>query len=361
MRTKAVLRQKKAPPKHDKQHAGSFRTLGHTKAKTGEAMKLGRRQLLQIAVAGVPTLAFPRIAWPQVYPVRPVQIIAGFPPGSHADLYARLVGQALSERLGKPFIVENRTGAGGSLAAESVGRAAPDGYTLLLTNPADALDMALYDNLRFDYLRDIAPIASIARGMAVVVVNPSLPAKSFPEFIAYAKNTKGKISVGSGGIGSISHLCWALLGMLAGVEMAHVPYRGEAPALTDLLGGQVHAVFPTLPSAIEQVRAGKLRALAVTAAARAPLLPEVPTVAEFVPNFELTTFAGLGVPRNTPHEIVEKLNKEVNASLVAPALNQRIAELGDTVSASSPDEFGRYVVEYSDKWAKVIRAAGIKL
>lgn len=324
-------------------------------------MKLHRRALLQLGSAAALASLAPPLAAAEPYPVRSVQIVAGFPPGSHADLYARLVGQALSERLGKPFIVENRTGAAGSLGAESVARARPDGYTLLLTNPADALDMALYDNLRFDYLRDIVPVASLARGMAVVVVNPSFPAKSFPEFIAYAKSNKGKISVGSGGIGSISHLCWALLGMLAGVETMHVPYRGESLALTDLLGGQVHAVFPTLPSAIEHVRAGKLRALAVTATTRAPLLPDVPTVAEFMPSFEVTTFAGLGAPRNTHNEIIETLNKEVNASFAAPALKQRIAEFGEAVSASSPDEFGRYVVEYAEKWGKVIRAAGIRL
>jgi tripartite-type tricarboxylate transporter receptor subunit TctC len=324
-------------------------------------VKLHRRQFLRIAVSGIPAVAVPRIAWSQAYPARPVQIVAGFPPGSHADLYARLVGQALSERLGKQFIVENRTGAAGSLAAESVARAEPDGYTLLLTNPADALDMALYDNLRFDYLRDVAPVASLASGMAVVVVNPSFPAKSFPEFIAYAKNNKDKISEGSGGIGSISHLCWALLRMLAGIEMVHVPYRGESLALTDLLGGQVQAVFPTLPSAIEHIRAGKLRALAVTATTRAQLLTDVPTVAEFVPGFEVTTFAGLGAPRNTPNEIIEKLNKAVNASLAAPSLKQRIAELGDAASANSPNEFSKYIVDYADKWGKVIRQAGIKL
>jgi tripartite-type tricarboxylate transporter receptor subunit TctC len=255
-------------------------------------MKLRRREFLQFALAGLPTVALPRIAWSQAYPVRPVQIVAGFPPGSHADIYARLIGKALSERFGISFIVENRTGAAGSLAAESVARAEPDGHTLLLTNPADALDMSLYDNLRFNYLADIRPIASLGRGMAVVVVNPSFPAKTFPEFIAYAKDNKGKISVGSAGIGSISHLCWALLTMRAEVEMQHVPYRGESLALTDLLGEQVHAVFPTLPSAIEQIRAGKLRALAVTSAARAPSLPDVPTVGEFVPGFEVTTFAG---------------------------------------------------------------------
>jgi tripartite-type tricarboxylate transporter receptor subunit TctC len=360
-RTKAAPRQKKLPPKRGPKHTGTFTTLDRPKAEKGKAVKLHRREFLQCALAGLPTIAFARNAWSQAYPVRPVQIVAGFPPGSHADIYARLIGKALSERFGTSFIVENRTGAAGSLAAESVARAEPDGHTLLLTNPADALDMSLYDNLRFNYLNDIRPIASLGRGTAVVVVNPSFPAKTFPEFIGYAKGSKGKISVGSAGIGSISHLCWALLTMRAEVEMQHVPYRGESLALTDLLGGQVHAVFPTLPSAIEQIRAGKLRALAVTSTTRVPSLPDVPTVGEFVPGFEVTTFAGLGVPRNTPDAIVEKLNSEVNISLAVPALKQRVAELGDATSASSPDEFRRYVVEYADKWAKVIRAAGIKL
>ena len=324
-------------------------------------MKLDRRQVLRLAVAGVPSVALSRIAWSQAYPVRPVQIVAGFPPGSHADLYARLVSQALTERFGKPFVVENRTGAAGSFAAEFVARAEPDGHTLLLTNPADALDMSLYDNLRFNYLSDIRPIASVGRGMAVVVVNPSFPPKTFPEFIAYAKNNKGKISAGSGGIGSISHLCWALLTMRAEIDMQHVPYRGELFALSDLLGGQVQAVFPTLPSAIEQIRAGKLRALAVTAMTRSPALPDVPTVNEFIPGFDVTTFAGLAAPRNTSDAIVKRLNSEVNASLAVSALKRQIAEIGDAASANSPEEFRKYVVEYSDKWAKVIRAAGIKL
>ena len=322
-------------------------------------MDLRRREFLQFgSAAALATLASsPAAAEP--YPLRPVQIVAGFPPGSHADLYARLVGQALSERFGQQFIVGNRTGAGGTIAAESVSRATPDGYTLLLTNPADALAPALYEKLRFDYLRDIAPVASLARGMAVLVVKPSFPAETFPEFIAYAKSNK--INLGSGGIGSISHLCWALFGMQAGVEMTHVPYRGESLALTDLLGGQVHAVCPTLPSTIEYVRSGRLRALAVTASTRAPSLPDVPTVAESVPGFEVTTFAGLGVPRNTSNEIIETLNKAVNASLSVPALRQRIADLGETASANSPAEFRRYIIEYADKWAKVIRAAGIKI
>jgi tripartite-type tricarboxylate transporter receptor subunit TctC len=216
-------------------------------------MKLPRRQFLHLAAGATALSAAPRMAWAQSYPTRPVRIVVGCPPGGLADLYARLIGQSLSDRFGKPFIVENRAGAAGSLAAESVARAAPDGYTLLLTTATDAWNTAVYDNLRFDYLRDVAPVASIARGMAVLVVNPSFPAKSVPELISYAKSNKGKISLGSGGIGSVSHICWALFGMLAGVEIVHVPYRGEGPALTDLLGGQVHAVFPTMPSVIEYV------------------------------------------------------------------------------------------------------------
>jgi tripartite-type tricarboxylate transporter receptor subunit TctC len=223
-----------------------------------------------------------------------VRIVAGFAPGGQADLYARLIGQSLSQRFGRPFIVENRAGAAGSLAAESVSRAAPDGHTLLLTTAVDAWNTAVYDNLRFNYLRDLAPAASIAHGMGVLVVNPSFPAKSIPELIAYSKINK--VSVGSGGVGGQSHICLALFGMLTGVEMLHVPYRGEAPAITDLLGGQVHAIFATMPAAIEYVKADRLRALAVTAATRSPLLPEVPAVSEFVPGFEATNFVGIVVP-----------------------------------------------------------------
>jgi tripartite-type tricarboxylate transporter receptor subunit TctC len=321
-------------------------------------MTLCRRQFLQLAGASVVAPASSRVTWAQAYPTRPVRIVAGFAPGGQADLYARLIGQSLSQRFGRPFIVENRAGAAGSLAAESVSRAAPDGHTLLLTTAVDAWNTAVYDNLRFNYLRDLAPAASIAHGMGVLVVNPSFPAKSIPELIAYSKINK--VSVGSGGVGGQSHICLALFGMLTGVEMLHVPYRGEAPAITDLLGGQVHAIFATMPAAIEYVKADRLRALAVTAATRSPLLPEVPAVSEFVPGFEATNFVGIVVPSNTPNEIVEKLNAEINASLADPALTQRIAEFGEMVSRSSPREFGNYILEYTDKWAKVIRAAGIK-
>jgi tripartite-type tricarboxylate transporter receptor subunit TctC len=329
------------------------------KAKKRQAMKLRRRQFLRLAGAAIVAApAGSRVAWAQAYPTRPVRVVAGYPPGGLADLLARLIGQSLSERFGKQFIVENRAGAAGSLAAESVARAPPDGYTLLLTTATDAWNTAVYDNLRFDYLRDVVPVASIARGMCGLVVNPSFPAKSVPELIAYAKSNK--ISLGSGGVGSASHICGALFSMLAGVEMVHVPYRGEALALTDLLGGQVHVAFPTIPSVIEFVRAGRLRALAVTAATRAPVLPDVPTMDEFVRGYEVSGWAGIGAPRNTPIEIVDRLNREINVSLANSALKQRIAELGDTVSASSPAEFGNSITEFTGKWAKVIRAMSIK-
>jgi tripartite-type tricarboxylate transporter receptor subunit TctC len=321
-------------------------------------MKIPRRRFLHLAAGGAALPVLSRIASAQAYPTRPVRIVAGFAPGGQADLYARLIGQSLSERFGKPFVVENRVGAAGSLAAESVSRAVPDGHTLLLTTAVDAWNTAVYDNLRFNYLRDLAPVASIAHGMGILVVNPSFPAKSIPELIAYSKINK--VSVGSGGVGGQSHICLALFGMLTGVKMLHVPYRGEAPAITDLLGEQVHAIFATMPAAIEYVKAGRLRALAVTAATRAPLLPEVPTVSEFVPGFEATNYVGIAVPRSTPNDIIEKLNREINAGLATPALKQRITEFGETVSANSPTEFGNYIVEYTDKWAKVIRAGGIK-
>jgi tripartite-type tricarboxylate transporter receptor subunit TctC len=321
-------------------------------------MILPRRRFLHLAAGAAALPAISLVASAQGYPTRPVRLVAGFAPGGQADLYARLIGQSLSERFGRPFIVENRVGAAGSLAAESVSRAAADGHTLLLTTAVDAWNTAVYNNLRFNYLRDLAPVASISRGMGVLVVNPSFPAKSIPELIAYSKINK--VSVGSGGVGGQSHICLALFSMLTGVEMLHVPYRGEGPAITDLLGGQVHAIFATMPAAIEYVKAGSLRALAVTAATRAPLLPEVPTVSEFVPGFEATNYVGIVVPRNTPTGLIEKLNKEINASLADPALKRRIDEFGETVSASSPGEFGNYIVEYTDKWAKVIRASGIK-
>jgi tripartite-type tricarboxylate transporter receptor subunit TctC len=324
-------------------------------------MNLPRRRFVHLAAGAVALPAVSRMAWAQAYPVRPVRIVVGFPPGGSNDLYARLIGQWLSERLGRQFIVENRPGAGGTVATDSVTRAAPDGYTLLLTSSVDAWNTALYDNLKFDYLRDIAPVASLALGMGVLVVHPSFPAKTVPEFIAYAKNNPGKVSVGSGGVGSGSHVFWALFTALSDTNTVHVPYRGEGPAISDLLGGQVQAAFPTMASVIEYVRTSQLPALAVTGATRSPMLPDVPTVSEFVPGYEAGGWWGIGAPRNTPAVVVEGLNKEIGASLSDPRLKQRILELGDTVLVTSPGEFRTLIADYTDKWAKVIRAANIKV
>jgi tripartite-type tricarboxylate transporter receptor subunit TctC len=313
-------------------------------------MKIPRRQFLHLAVGAAAVPVASRIARAQIYPTRPVRIVVGFPPGGSNDLYARLIGQWLTERLGGQFIVENRAGAGGTVATDSVTRAAPDGYTLLLTSSTDAWNTALYDNLKFDYLRDIAPVASLALGMGVLVVHPSFPAKTVPEFIAYAKNNPGKVSVGSGGVGSGSHVYWALFTTLSGTNTVHVPYRGEGPAISDLLGGQVHAAFPTMASVIEYVRTSKLPVLAVTGAARSPLLPDVPTVGEFVPGYDASGWWGIGAPRNTPAVVIEKLNTAIGASLADPRLKQRIAELGDSVFLSSPSEFRKFTVDYTDKW-----------
>jgi tripartite-type tricarboxylate transporter receptor subunit TctC len=323
-------------------------------------MKFSRRHFLHIAAVAAVLPGAMRTAWAQAYPTRPVRIVVGFPPGGSNDLYARLIGQWLSERLGGQFIVENRAGAGGNVATDSVVRAAPDGYTLLLTSSVDAWNTALYD-MKFDYLRDIAPVAGLALGMGVFVVNPSFPAKTVPEFIAYAKSNPSKVSVGSGGVGSGSHVFWALFTALSGASTVHIPYRGEGPAISDLLGGQVHAVFPTMASVIEYVGTSRLRPLAVTGAARSPLLSDVPTVGEFVPGYDASGWWGIGAPRNTPTVVVERLNKEISASLNDPRLKQRIAELGDTVFVSSPGEFRNFIADYTDKWGKVIRAANIKI
>jgi tripartite-type tricarboxylate transporter receptor subunit TctC len=324
-------------------------------------MKLPRRRFLQLAAGAAALPAVSRIARAQAYPTQPVHLVVGFVPGGISDTYARLIGQSLSERLGQSIIIENRPGAGGNIATDSVQRAAPDGYTLLLTGSNDAWNMTLYDNLNYNYIRDIAPVAGLSRGMGALVVLPSYPAKTVPDLIAYARDNPGKVSVGSGGIGSSSHVFFELFKMMAHVEMVHVPYRGEGPALTDLLGGQVHAIFPTLPPSIEYIRSGKLRPLAVTAAKRSEALPDVPTIGEFLPGYDASGYIGIGAPRSTPAEIVGKLNKEINACLADPKMKQRIAELGDAVFAGSPGEFGTFIAEFSDRWAKVFRAGNIKI
>jgi tripartite-type tricarboxylate transporter receptor subunit TctC len=323
-------------------------------------MKLPRRNFLHLAAGAAALPAASRFAGAQSYPVRPVRIMSGFPPGGVNDTYARLIAQWLSERLGQQFIVENRPGAGGTIAAESLARAAPDGHTLLLTTSADAWNATLYDSLKFNYVRDVAAVAPIARAPGVLVVHPSLPAKSVPELIAYAKSNPGKIPVASAGIGSAPHMYWELFRNLTGVDMLHVPYRGGGPAVTDLLGGQVQVYFGTSASSIEHIKAEKLRALAVTTAARVPVLPEIPALAEFLPSYDASIYVGIVAPRSTPTEIISKLNQEINLALANARITRRIAELGDTPLSLSNSEFGKLMADETEKWGKVIRAANIR-
>src|SRR5712672_28991 len=322
-------------------------------------MQVPRRQFLQLS-AGAAALAVSRFAWAQAYPSRPVRLIVPFPPGAGAEISARLIGQWLSERLGQPFIIDNRPGAGTNIGTEAVVLAPPDVHTLLLVNAANAINATLYDKLSFNFIRDIAPVDGIMRVPSVMVVHPSLPAKSVPELIAYAKANPGKLSMASGGIGSGSHVAGELFKMMAGVNMVHVPYRGVAPALTDLLGGQVQVMFTSTASTIEHIRSGKLRPLAVAAAARLSALPDVPTVDESVPGYEASQWYGLGLSKDKPDDIVEKLNAEINAALADPKMKARLADLGGIGLAGSPADFGKLVAEETEKWRKVIRAASIK-
>jgi tripartite-type tricarboxylate transporter receptor subunit TctC len=325
-------------------------------------MPLVRREFLRLSSAAAIAAAVPSLATAQAYPTRPVRIIVGFGPGGAADILARLIGQRATERLGQPFIVENRPGAGTNIATEAVAKAVPDGYTLLLINPAAATNATLYEKLNFNFIRDIAPVASIASGPLAMLVNPSFPAKTVPDFIAFAKANPGKITMASAGAGSPPHVAGELFKMLTGIEMLHVPYRGgDSPALADLIGGQVQVYFGTLLSSIEHVRAGTLRALAVTTTTRSEALPDTPTVNEFVPGYEATLWNGFGAPRGTPSEIIEKLNNEINAALADPVIKARIAQLGSNVLSGSPADFGKLISEETEKWAKVIRAANIKL
>jgi len=323
-------------------------------------MKLPRRKFLHLAASAVALPALSPIARAQTYPTRPVRLTVGFPAGGVADILARLMGQWLSERLGQPFVIENRPGAGGNIATEVVVRAPADGYTLLLVDPPNAINATLYDNLSFNFIRDIAPIAGIARSANVMDVNALFPAKTVPEFIAYAKANPGKINMASGGNGTTTHVAGELFKMMAGVDMVHVPYRGGAPAITDLLGGQVQVYFGAVSESIQHIRAGKLRALAVTTVTRSDTLPDVPTVGDFVPGYEAATWYGLGAPKNTPSEIVDELNKEVNAGLADPKVRARLADLGFTVFASSPVEFSKLIAGETEKLAKVVKFAGIK-
>jgi tripartite-type tricarboxylate transporter receptor subunit TctC len=301
-----------------------------------------------------------RHASAETYPTRPVRWIVPFPPGGTTDILARLMGQWLSVRLGQPFIIDNRAGAGSNIGTEAVVRAPPDGYTLLLVGPPSAINATLYDKLNFNFIRDIAPVAGIISGPNVMVVHPSVPAKTVPEFIAYAKSNPGKINMASSGNGTSPHVAGELFKMMAGVDVVHVPYRGAAPALTDLLGGQVQAMFASMPASIEYIRAGKLRALAVTTATRSAALPDIPTVDDFVPGYEASTWYGVGVPKNTPAEVIDKLNKEINAALADPKIKARLADLGGTVLPGTPADFGKLVAQETDKWAKVVKFSGSK-
>jgi tripartite-type tricarboxylate transporter receptor subunit TctC len=324
-------------------------------------MTLSRRRFLHLTVGAAAVSAAPPIARAQSYPARPVRIIVGFAPGGPADTIARLAGQRLSERLGQQFIVENRTGAGTNLATESVVNSPADGYTLLLITSANFINATLYQSLNFNFIRDIAPVVSLSGEPAVMLVHPSVPAKTVPEFIAYAKANPGKINMGSGGNGAPSHLFGELFKMSAGVDMVHVPYRGAAPAVTALLGNQVQVFFSPLSTAVEHIKAGKLRGLAVTTATRSEALPDVPTMSEFIPGYEASNWYGIGAPRNTPAEIIDKLNKEINAVLADQGMRARIADLGETVLGGSPADFAKPIAEETAKWAKVVTFSGAKV
>jgi tripartite-type tricarboxylate transporter receptor subunit TctC len=323
-------------------------------------MKLPRRQFLHLAAGAVALPAVSRIAWAQAYPTRPVRIIVATAPGGAPDILARLMGPWLSERLGQQFVIDNRPGGGGNIGTEAGVKATPDGYTLLQVSTAAAINATLYEKLNFNVVRDIAPVATITRQPMVMVVNPLFPAKTVPEFIAYAKANPGKINLGSPGIGTPGHVGGELFKMMSGVEMVHVPYRGGSAVLTDLLGGQVQVLFGSTSLTIEQIRAGKLRPLAVTTATPWEGLPDIPTVGDFVPGYEASTVVGLGAPKETPAEIVDKLNKEINAALADPKLKARLADLGGTAVGGSPAEFGKLIADETEKWAKVIKFAGIK-
>ena len=321
-------------------------------------MRLSRRQFLPLATAG---LALPAAAvLAQAYPVRPVRIIVGYPAGGPIDIVARLVGEALSKRLGQPFIIENRPGAGGNVGAETVVRAPADGYTLLLVGSNNYINATLYETLNFNFVRDIAPVGSIGRTPLVMEVNPSVPAASIPEFMAYARANPGRLNMASGGVGTPVHMAGELFKMMAGVNMVHVPYRGSAPAVADLVGGQVQVMFDTVSSSLQHIKTGKLRPLAVTTTTKLAILPDVPTVAESVPGYEVVSVQGLGAPRNTPSEVVERLYAALSDALSGAAIQGRFAELGIEGFDMGPAEFGNLVAVETDKWAKVVKFAGVK-
>jgi tripartite-type tricarboxylate transporter receptor subunit TctC len=323
-------------------------------------MRRPRRRFLQTAAGAILAPAVSRLAYAQAYPSRPLRLVLGYPPGGSADITARLAGQWLSERLGQPVVIESRPGAGTNLATEAVVRAAPDGYTLLLVAPANAINATLYDKLNFNFLQDIAPVAGIIRFANVVVVNPSLPINSIPELIAYAKANPGKLNMASSGNGSTIHMSGELFKMLTGINMVHVPYRGGAPALTDLMAGQVQVMFDNIPTSAGLVKTGKLRGLAVTSAARSDVLPELPTVADVLPGYEASAWYGLGMPKGTPVEFVERVNKAMNEVLADPKAQDRFKELGASLLPGSAADFGKLLADETEKWGKVVKFAGVK-
>jgi tripartite-type tricarboxylate transporter receptor subunit TctC len=338
------------------------RTLARlARVRRGHIVKLRRRRFLHLAAgAAVALPALSRIAIAQSYPIRPVRWILGAPSGGALDIVARLMGQWLSERLAQPFVIENRPGAGGNIATEVVAHAPPDGHTLLMVGTGQAVNATLYDKLNFNFIRDIAPVSQISREPNVMVVNPAVPAKSVAEFIAYAKAHPGKLNMASSGNGTSAHMAGELFKIMTGVDVVDVPYRGGPPALTDLIGGQVQVMFATISSSIAYIRADSLRALAVTTMTRSAALPDVPIVSDFVPGYEASTWLGVGVPRNTPAAIVEKLNKEINAGVADPKIKARLADLGSMATAGSSADFGKLIADETEKWAKVIRAANIR-
>jgi tripartite-type tricarboxylate transporter receptor subunit TctC len=323
-------------------------------------MKLPRRQFLHLAAGAAALPAVSRFAWAQAYPSRPVRLIAPVAPAGATDILARLMGQWLSERLGQSFVIENRPGGGNNIGTEAVVRAPADGYTLLMAATPNAVNATLYDKLSFNFLRDIAPVASVIRAPYVIAVNPTVAAKTIPELIAYAKANPGKLSMGSTGTGSGAHMAGELFKMMAGVDMVHVPYRGGGAGLTDLLGGQVQVMFVSTVSSIEHIKTGRLRALAVTTATRSDEMPDIPTVGEFVLGYEASAWFGVGAPKNTPSQIIDKLNEAINAGLADPKIKARLADLGGTPLVGSPAEFGKLIADETEKWGKVVKFTGIK-
>ncbi len=323
-------------------------------------MKLERREFLKFAGVAVATPAISRLARADAYPTKPVRFIHGYAPGGSADITARLIGQWLSDQMGQPFIVESRPGAGSNIGTEAVVHAAPDGYTIRLVAPANAINATLYERLPYDFMQDIAPVAGLIRFPNVMEVNPAVPVKTVPEFIAYAKANPGRINMASSGNGSTIHMSGELFKMMTGITMVHVPYRGAAPALADMIGGQVQVMFDNVPSSLEHVRSGALRALAVTTAKRSDVLPDLPTVGDFVPGYESSAWYGVGAPRNTSRDIVELLNREINAGLADSKLKARFADLSAAVIPGSPEDFGKLIADETEKWGKVVKFSGAK-